>query len=590
LNPNLRFLIEGVNASREAFAETRADLAKVESQTTRLARVGGTARAVFAGFAGGIAAMATTEALFEIPKAIQEIVESVAQLPEISDKLGIPVERLQELQYGAERANVSFEDLEAGLTRFNLELAKNGDLAQTFRDNGVTMSRDAYSNLLKYADLIKNARNEQERLLLVQQAFGKGSSDLVNFFSGGAAAVEEFARQRQALGPLVTSEEAERIHKIKDDWDDLARKASYGIKGAIVFTVEATAQSDFVKTLFNLLQNPTSGRAWLDSLSPALGSWLAPTGSEHAQGLRDQMSNLQMQLDNTVQPNVRAMLQAQIDDIKAQLGAAPPGWAASARASENASMSALSLLGHGDGTTKTHSGTGSDKDPERKIRAVWEALEKQWSALNSTNEEQAVYNNLAAAGVDANSAMGIAIANQTRLLFEQEEQLKRNADRAQFFGDTIYDALDGMMFHGEKAIDVLRNLIVSLGEAALKAALLNVGPFASGQGAAQQKGGLGGLIGSLLNSVLGFATGGSFEVGGSGAPDSQLVPLRLTPGEIVNISRNPNNADSGGPTLINVSVDGARGNAEIRQMAMEGTVAALEAHDRTQARRQKLAG
>lgn len=40
-----------------------------------------------------------------------------------------------------------------------------------------------------------------------------------------------------------------------------------------------------------------------------------------------------------------------------------------------------------------------------------------------------------------------------------------------------------------------------------------------------------------LRKRYGFATGGSFTVGGSGPPDSQVFPLHLSPGEMVNVSR-----------------------------------------------------
>ena len=50
------------------------------------------------------------------------------------------------------------------------------------------------------------------------------------------------------------------------------------------------------------------------------------------------------------------------------------------------------------------------------------------------------------------------------------------------------------------------------------------------------------------NSPLGYATGGAFDVGGFGGPDSQLVNFRASPGERVNVSR-PSNVrygDGGG--------------------------------------------
>jgi lambda family phage tail tape measure protein len=48
-------------------------------------------------------------------------------------------------------------------------------------------------------------------------------------------------------------------------------------------------------------------------------------------------------------------------------------------------------------------------------------------------------------------------------------------------------------------------------------------------------GGLGGLFNSV-KSLFGFATGGSFTVGGEGGTDSQLVAFRATPGERVTIA------------------------------------------------------
>lgn len=51
-----------------------------------------------------------------------------------------------------------------------------------------------------------------------------------------------------------------------------------------------------------------------------------------------------------------------------------------------------------------------------------------------------------------------------------------------------------------------------------------------------------------MRTSLGFATGGSFEVGGSGPPDSKLFSLALSPGEAVNVRRR---GDSGDQNVVN---------------------------------------
>lgn len=58
-----------------------------------------------------------------------------------------------------------------------------------------------------------------------------------------------------------------------------------------------------------------------------------------------------------------------------------------------------------------------------------------------------------------------------------------------------------------------------------------------------------------IKSLLpGFATGGSFTVGGAGGTDSQLVAFRATPGEMVNV-RTPAQQGGGGSVSISVAVD-----------------------------------
>lgn len=64
-----------------------------------------------------------------------------------------------------------------------------------------------------------------------------------------------------------------------------------------------------------------------------------------------------------------------------------------------------------------------------------------------------------------------------------------------------------------------------------------------GIGGGIKGGGVGGALGGFLGAgntatgLLGFQTGGSFTIGGSGGPDSQVVAFRGTPGEMVNVQR-----------------------------------------------------
>lgn len=81
--------------------------------------------------------------------------------------------------------------------------------------------------------------------------------------------------------------------------------------------------------------------------------------------------------------------------------------------------------------------------------------------------------------------------------------------------------------------------------------------------------GFGGFAGSAADlSLLNFQHGGSFDVGGSGGPDSQVVAFRATPGEKVQI--NPPGQSSGGNVInINVNVPAGTSGNSAQQIAFE---------------------
>ena len=103
-------------------------------------------------------------------------------------------------------------------------------------------------------------------------------------------------------------------------------------------------------------------------------------------------------------------------------------------------------------------------------------------------------------------------------------------------------------------------------------------------------GGLASLATGLIGSLLGFQYGGSFEVGGMGGIDSQVVAFRASPGEMVNVTRNgsPGANLGGGADQVVVRIDddgGLRGYVEgtSKRVSVQTTQAGLGRYD--QARR-----
>jgi hypothetical protein len=115
-----------------------------------------------------------------------------------------------------------------------------------------------------------------------------------------------------------------------------------------------------------------------------------------------------------------------------------------------------------------------------------------------------------------------------------------------------------------------------------------VGDVSGGGGSAGGGGGfLGGIfkgLAGLLGGLFGFQHGGTFTVGGSGGPDSQVVAFRATPGEEVEV-RPPGRRGPAGrsPVIqqtINITTPNLRSFKESRTQ-----VAAREAQQLRQATR-----
>lgn len=87
------------------------------------------------------------------------------------------------------------------------------------------------------------------------------------------------------------------------------------------------------------------------------------------------------------------------------------------------------------------------------------------------------------------------------------------------------------------------------------------GASAAGKVAAgASSGGIGGMFDDI-SSFLGFAGGGDMLVGGQGGTDSQFVPFKATPGEIVSVRRPGDSGDSGnggGGTTVHLHVHGVK--------------------------------
>lgn len=167
--------------------------------------------------------------------------------------------------------------------------------------------------------------------------------------------------------------------------------------------------------------------------------------------------------------------------------------------------------------------------------------------------------------------------------------------------DTFRGALDALRYGGAKGVfeflaDHFTNRLLDN----LASQLTNLLDQIMGQMGGGGSGGGGWLeaIGNIFGGgrspqspsggwIPGFATGGSFTVGGSGGIDSKIAQMRLTPGEHVNITKGERGQRQGAEA-ISVHVEPSPYfNVEVRRIAAEGDAQVIGAIAREKQRSDK---
>lgn len=286
----------------------------------------------------------------------------------------------------------------------------------------------------------------------------------------------------------------------------------------------------------------------------------------------------------------------------------------------------------------TSAGAGAAKAESNAVAELIKRLREEQDVLRETDpvkKEMLKYREQLA-GASAKERL------EVEQLIRAEQQLEAVRSAADFLSSSAADALDALIVRGESAIDVVKNLARALLSAAAQAFMLGTGPLAGllgtsgsilslllprraagGEVAAMASGGqriASDARRSPARALTGFrearARDWSGLITGPGGPREDRIPTWLSAGEyVVNAaataqyrpvlerinsgqglasggpvgsgwrtsgrSSGGSTGDIGsGPIVLQVNVSGARGNAEIAEMAYNGAAKAIQAYDR----------
>lgn len=182
------------------------------------------ATAAFAGLAAGLVAVGFTA-------FIKGAIDAADAASKTATKIGVTTEEYTKLAYAAKLADVSEQELQAGLNKFatTLEKASQGAKAQreALQRLGVTNFKDFNVALGQAADTIERLGQSSKSIALLRDAFGRGGAGFANLFRDGASGLKEAGDEAERFGLVLST----RAGRAAEDFNDNLTRLQESIRG-----------------------------------------------------------------------------------------------------------------------------------------------------------------------------------------------------------------------------------------------------------------------------------------------------------------------------------------------------------------------
>lgn len=214
-------------------AGLKAASAKLRAWGASITRIGATVAGAGAAIAGGFLA------------ATKSAINAGSALLQMSQRTGISIEALSELQFATEQSGASLEVLEIALKMMakNLLSAADGskEAAGAFEALGLDLT--ALLNLspeeqfTKIAMAVADIEDPTRRAGLALKVFGKSGTNLLPLLSDGVRGMETLRQKARDLGLTMSTQDAVAAEKLGGSWEALwavVKRGSVAIGTALV--------------------------------------------------------------------------------------------------------------------------------------------------------------------------------------------------------------------------------------------------------------------------------------------------------------------------------------------------------------------
>ncbi len=169
------------------------------------------------GFVSGLGVGLLTTGIAELPNVIAETVDKLGNIANVAQTIGVTTKALQELHYAARLSDVEVGTLDDAMQKFSTNLAKDGSpVEKIFKANDKKITGDVFKDLQTYADLIKNATNQEQRNVLTAAAFGKSAQEMGRLFDEGSVGLSKWADEAERAGGVISDDKIQKARALND--------------------------------------------------------------------------------------------------------------------------------------------------------------------------------------------------------------------------------------------------------------------------------------------------------------------------------------------------------------------------------------
>lgn len=517
-------------------------------------------------FVSGIAVAATAALapILSVAAALgtaKTAMREFSQTGDVAARLGVDVERLQELRYAAEQGGMAVNNFDVAFRRFirrSSEAAQGtGAAVGAFKELGISV-RDADGNLKasdkllgEVADRMTKVKDPADKLRLAFKMFDTDGAAMVNVLANGSKGLDDFSAKARSLGIVVERHMIARAQELSAEFDTATRIIDLQFKQALVnlAPVMVGVAERAARLAGDIRSVIDSMRDLENQGSQSLDGRMRSLGLERMDVERQIADIREMQRNMVPDASGGYTWERELGEWNNRLRQIADEETRILKILESRKPAALAPIPEGEAIDTSGARTGGRNAAAEAalreaeaVKALIADLQFEREQIGLTDLEKRTNETLRRAGAAATAEEREQIRALVAEIERETESLKANEAAQQARTQAIEgmfqmgaDALTSMVDGSMKAEEALKRLIVQLAQAALQAALLGSGP-------------LGGLFGGGLfkadGGIIKAASGGKVSGPGTGTSDS--IPAMLSDGEYV---VNARSAQKFGPLL-----------------------------------------